>query len=132
MTDPSQRSPASEAHPDIWQMDNSIQECIGHCSGCHNLCVNTIAHCLDLGGEHASRAHIQLLQDCADICAMTANFLLRGSGFHPQLCAVCAEISQRCAEDCERLGPDDEVMRQCATVCRRCADACRNMAGTMM
>jgi hypothetical protein len=120
--------PANPPLPAIRQMDKALQECIGHCSGCHNLCVNTIAHCLDLGGKHAAREHIQLLQDCADICAMAANFMLRGSGYHRQVCGVCAEICQRCAEDCERLGPTDEVMQHCAVLCRRCADACREMA----
>ncbi len=114
--------------PDIRQLDNKLQECIGHCSGCHNLCVNTIAHCLDLGGKHAAREHILLLQDCADICATAADFMLRGSTFHRQTCGVCAEICQRCAEDLERLGPKDEVMKLCAQLCRRCAEACREMS----
>lgn len=120
--------PVNPPLPDIRQMDNALQECIGHCSGCHNLCVNTISHCLDLGGKHAAREHIQLLQDCADICATAANFMLRGSAYHRQICGVCAEICQRCAEDCEQLGPTDEVMQHCALLCRRCADACREMA----
>lgn len=131
MTHPSREATHLDPHPDIRQMDNSIQECIGHCSGCHNLCVNTIAHCLDLGGEHASRAHIGLLQDCADACAMSADFMLRGSEFHPRVCGITAEISERCAGDCERLGLNDEVMRHCATVCRRCAESCRVMAGVV-
>ena len=116
--------------PDIRQMDHALQECIGHCSGCHNLCVNTIAHCLDLGGKHAAREHIGLLQDCADICATTADLMLRGSAYRRQLCGVCAEICQRCAEDCEQLAPTDGVMQQCAVVCRRCSEACREMAQT--
>lgn len=118
-----------EAFPDIRQFDNAMQECIGYCTGCHSLCLNTIAHCLDLGGEHASRAHIGLLMDCADACRMAADLMLRGSDFHPKACGLCAEICDRCAADCDRLGPDDEVMTHCATLCRRCAESCRMMAG---
>ena len=124
--------PGAGAHPDIRRMDNRLQECIGHCSGCHNLCLDTVAHCLDLGGKHASREHVGLLLDCAEICRTSADFMLRGSSFSSQTCALCADVCQRCAEDCERLGPDDEVMQHCAELCRRCAAACRDMAATVM
>ena len=124
--------PGAGAHPDVRQMDNRIQEGIGHCSGCHNLCLDTVAHCLDLGGEYASRAHIGLLLDCARICATTGEFLLRGSPFQGQLCAVCADVCQRCAEACEQLGPDDEVMQHCALLARRCTAACRDLAAATM
>ena len=119
---------AMGAHFDIRRRDHRLQECIGHCSGCANLCQDTVAHCLDLGGAHAAREHIVLLLDCADICRTSANFMLRGSALHTQVCGVCAEVCERCAADCERIGPDDEVMRHCAEVCRRCAESCRAMA----
>jgi hypothetical protein len=119
---------AAGAHPDIRRMDQRMRECIGHCSGCANYCLDTVAHCLDLGGKHAARHHVGLLLDCADICRTSANFMLRGSPFHAMTCGVCAEICDRCAEDCERLDPNDEVMRQCAELCRRCAESCREMA----
>ena len=128
MPNTSQQEPQTGAFLNIRQLDNAAQECIGHCSGCHNICVNTIAHCLDMGGEHANRAHIGLLQDCADACRMSTDLMLRGSTFHPQMCGLCAEICERCAEDCERLGQDDEVMMNCAALCRRCAESCRAMA----
>lgn len=129
MSSPAQPGAESGSFPNIRQLDNAMQECIGHCSGCHNICVNTIAHCLDMGGEHASRAHIGLLQDCADACRMATDLMLRGSVFHPRMCGLCAEICDRCADDCERLGPDDEVMMHCAALCRRCAESCRAMSG---
>jgi hypothetical protein len=124
--------PGAGAHPDIRRMDSRLRECIGHCSGCHNLCMDTVAHCLDLGGKHASREHVGLLLDCADLCRTSADLMLRGSPFHGQVCAVCADVCQRCAEECERLAGDDELMRHCAELCRRCAAACREMAGTLM
>lgn len=131
MSYPSQQEPQSGAFPDIRQLDNALQECIGHCSGCHNLCINAVARCLDLGGEHASRAHIGLLLDCAVACRMVSDLMLRGSAFQAQACGLCAEISERCATECERLGPDDEVMQHCALLCRRSAEACRAMAGVV-
>jgi hypothetical protein len=105
-----------------------MRECINNCTNCHNICMETVMHCLQLGGEHAQAAHIRLLLDCAEICATSANFMLRGSDLHAQTCAVCAEVCERCADECERIGPDDEMMTRCAEMCRRCADSCHRMA----
>lgn len=123
---------AGVMHPDARRLDNRVQECIGACSGCHNLCLDTVAHCLDLGGPHASREHVGLLLDCADLCRTTADVMLRGSARHALVCAVCADVCQQCADECERLGGDDQLMRQCADLCRRCAASCREMVGAAM
>jgi len=111
------------------QISAEMRRCIENCSDCHNVCVETIAHCLELGGKHAEAAHIRLLMDCAEICLTSANYMLRGSELHVRTCAVCAEVCERCAESCEALG-DDPLMKQCAEICRRCAESCRQMAAT--
>ena len=110
-------------------IDQRMRECIQECHHCHDVCMETISHCLQMGGEHAEPRHIQLLLDCAEICQTSANFMLRMSEFHGQTCGVCADVCERCAEDCERFG-DDEMMQQCAEACRRCASSCREMAQT--
>jgi hypothetical protein len=110
------------------QISKEMRECIENCSSCHSVCVETASHCLEMGGPHAAAGHIGLLLDCAQICATSADFMLRGSPFHAQTCGVCAAVCERCAEDCERLAGDDELMRRCAEVCRRCAESCRRMA----
>ena len=109
-----------------------MQHCIEECQNCHNLCTQTITHCLQRGGEHAAPEHIRLLLDCAEICETSANFMLRGSPLHTQTCMVCSHVCTRCAEDCERLGSDDALMRRCAEVCRQCAESCRVMASMTM
>ncbi len=109
-------------------IDQRMRECTQECHHCHDVCMETISHCLQMGGEHADPRHIQLLMDCAEICQTSANFMLRMSEFHGQTCGVCAEVCKRCAEDCERF--DDEMMRQCAEACRSCASSCREMAQT--
>ena len=98
--------------------------------GCHAICVETVTHCLEMGGKHAEAAHIRLLLDCAEICQTSANFMLRGSDLHGRTCGVCAEVCERCAQDCERFG-DDEHMQACAKACRSCAASCRKMASSM-
>lgn len=112
--------------PHTHHTDSEMQRCIENCTACHGVCVETISHCLMLGGEHASANHIRLLMDCAEICQLSANFMLRGSGRHEKTCGVCAEICSDCATECERMGKDDETMRRCAEFCRRCAASCEH------
>ena len=107
-----------------------MQRCIQECLSCHAVCLETVPHCLQMGGEHAQEAHIRLLLDCAEICQTSANFMLRGSELHGRTCAVCAEVCQRCAQDCERF-MDDPMMQACAQACRACAESCRQMATAM-
>jgi len=104
-----------------------MNRCIAECLNCHQICLETISHCLRTGGEHAREERIRLLTDCAEICAVTADFLIRGSAHHAHLCRECAEICTDCAADCDRLGQHVE-MRRCAETCRNCANACRAMA----
>jgi hypothetical protein len=110
------------------QISADMRECISNCTECHAICTETAQHCLGMGGAHAAPEHIGLLLDCAQICATSADFMLRGSALHSRTSGVCAEACQRCAEDCERLAEGDETMLRCAELCRRCAESCRRMA----
>jgi hypothetical protein len=105
-----------------------MQQCIEICSDCHDTCMETIAHCLARGGDHAALAHIRALLDCAQACDASRDFMLRGSDLHAAVCGVCADACERCAESCESFADEDEVMRNCADMCRRCAESCRSMA----
>lgn len=107
----------------------SMQNCIDECQNCHEICVQTVEHCLTKGGKHAAPEHIRTLSDCAEICQTSANFMLRGSEIHPEVCGTCAEVCDLCAASCERIGNED-FMKQCADGCRRCAESCRQMAGS--
>jgi hypothetical protein len=107
-----------------------MRECIQHCTECHNVCVETLDHELRLGGPHAAADHVRLLLDCAQLCATSDDFMLRGSDLSGRVCGVCAEACDRCAADCERLAGDDQLIRRCAEVCRQCAACCRRMAAS--
>lgn len=113
------------------QQSPEMQQCIQLCQECHNICLQTVTHCLHMGGMHVEAAHIRLLLDCAEICQSSANFMLRGSVLHTEICRACAVICERCADDCERFG-DDAEMQHCAQTCRLCAESCRRMAATIM
>jgi hypothetical protein len=113
------------------QMSPEMQECIRVCEQCHDACLTTTRHCLQMGGQHAAPQHITLLLDCAQICTTSADFMLRGSDLHGRVCGVCAEVCERCAEDCERVDPHDQQMQMCAQTCRQCAESCRRMASAV-
>lgn len=105
---------------------SEMKDCIDNCDDCHSICLETVTWCLEQGGEHASPDHVKLLQDCAEICQTSANFMLRQSTHHSLTCRACAEVCERCAEECERM--DGDQMQACAEACRRCAQTCRSMA----
>ena len=114
-------------------ISQETQSCISECLNCHGVCLETIAHCLQMGGKHAEAVHIALLQDCAQICITSADFMLRGSQYHGQTCGVCAAVCEACAQSCDQLseGGANDFMARCAEACRRCAKSCRQMAGSM-
>jgi hypothetical protein len=105
----------------------SMEECITNCLDCHSVCLATISHCLEKGGDHAALDHIRLMQDCSQICITSADFMLRRSPMHLETCRICAVICAMCADDCSRL-VDDETMVMCVETCRRCAQSCAEMA----
>jgi len=103
-----------------------LKKCASECSRCHEVCIETMNHCLKSGGKHVEQKHFTLMIDCAQICATNSDFLLRQSSLHAETCRACAEVCDACADDCEKLG--DEHMKRCATTCRSCAESCRAMS----
>lgn len=96
------------------------------CTECHGSCLSVLAHCLQMGGDHAAPEHVRLLLDCAELCSVTADFMLRGSVFGNSAAELCAAVCRACAADCDRFA-DDAEMRSCAQACRKCADACERV-----
>ena len=103
-----------------------MEHCVENCQDCHRMCSETVTHCLEMGGQHAEPSHIRLLLDCAQICHTSADFMIRTSDLHGEVCGVCASICERGAHECERFSED--FMRICAELCLRCAESCRMMA----
>ena len=115
-------------HLEAEHISQEMQDCITNCSDCHDICLETLTHCLSMGGDHAGLDHQRALFDCAQACDQSRDFMLRGSDLHPQACGLCAEACDRCAESCESVGDGDEQMQRCAKQCRECAESCRAMA----
>lgn len=99
------------------------QRCLRDCLDCYEVCIRTEEHCLEMGGRHVQPEHLRLLRDCAAICRVSADFLLRGSAQAAALCRVGSDICRSCAEDCGHFSGDSE-MKRCAEQCLRCADSC--------
>lgn len=104
-----------------------MSDCVAECEKANRACLETLRDCLERGGAHVAPAHVRLLLDCAEICQMTANFMLRGSAVHGIACGACAKVCERCAESCETISGDSK-MAACAETCRACAKSCREMA----
>lgn len=112
------------------QEHDAMQECIEECLNCHAVCTMTAQHCLVKGGEHADVNVVGVLLDCAELCQVSGNFMLRGSPFHALTCAACAELCRTCEELCRSVAGDDEQMDHCADVCAACGDSCEQMAAS--
>jgi len=109
------------------EMMNSdeVREGIQDSIDCYQTCTETTLRCLTMGGKHAESKHINLLMDCAKICNINADFMLRNSTYYPQTCGICADICDECGDDCDKF--EEDFMKECASTCRRCAEACREM-----
>lgn len=90
---------------------------------CYRTCMTGFAvHCTRVGGHHMAREHLRRMLSCIDLCALTADFLLRHSPHTQELCLLCAEVCQQCATSCQAL--DNPDMHHCARSCEVAAQAC--------
>ena len=117
---------AAHDHPD----QDTLQACIEECLNCHVACTTTAQYCIAQGGALADPDHVGLLLDCAEMCQTSANFMLRGSPYHPITCLACAELCRGCEESCRAVGGEDEQLQLCAEACASCAEHCERMAET--
>lgn len=109
-------------------ISTEMRECIDNCLSCYSICEETKAHCIKLGGRHVEPEHLATLADCARLCEISANFMLRQSELYGEICRICADACDRCAKSCEQVDRNDELMQRCADECRKCAESCRQMA----
>ncbi|MCL4798769.1 MAG: four-helix bundle copper-binding protein [Burkholderiales bacterium] len=111
-----------------------MERCAAACADCHAACLRTaLADGLAAGSARLAPEHFRLLMDCADLCATTADFMLRGSAFHERVGGVCAEVCAACAQSCVQfdLADASQQLQACRAACVRCAKSCREAAGAM-
>lgn len=90
-------------------------ECLRACLACENCC-------LDGNMKQGSR----LCHECAEVCALSLSFMLRGSQFAAEVCALCVKTCRACAAECKKF--DDEMCRACVRACEACAAECEKVA----
>jgi hypothetical protein len=90
---------------------------------CYSICLETFSiHCTKQGGHHMAYEHIRRMLSCIDVCALTADFLLRRFPLTQEVCDLCADVCKQCATSCD--GIDDKNMDACVRVCEAAARAC--------
>lgn len=119
----------SVKQPRLAHFEREMRICIENCIRCHQISLSTLQHCIEMGGKHADPKHLLLMQDCASICATSADFMLRGSNFHELTCQACAEVCAACADECATF-ENDAMMQECAEACRACALSCKAMSAS--
>ncbi|WP_460676022.1 four-helix bundle copper-binding protein [Hymenobacter coalescens] len=92
-------------------------------NACVAACEHCVASCLQEDDVQMMATCIGRCRDCADVCALTARLVARGSEHAQHLLRECAEVCRRCYEECSQH--HDEHCRACADACRRCEEACR-------
>lgn len=74
------------------------------------------------------------LQDCADICTLTAKYLARHSSFSKSIATLCAQICEVCGHHCLHH-PDDRIPYFFDLLAKKIADVeinqCPNQTGTI-
>lgn len=111
-------------------IDSSVQQyqnCIDACTKCMQACEECLSSCLKEPDVQGRIHCINMLRDCIDICALSSQWMSRGSMYAKQLCSLCATICDACAAECSKF--QDTHCQQCANFCRKCAEECRAMAG---
>lgn len=104
-----------------------MDQCIQNCLECYKKCLSAISQILKEKSGHDHRHLIESLQDCAEICQTSANFMIRDSHMHSETCGACAAICEHCADECRKVSGHD-FLKECADACAKCAATCGQMA----
>lgn len=101
-------------------MSKEMQQCIEACRDCQKCCV-----ALETSGGVDSRT-LQTAKDCAEMCQVCSNFVMRESHLATEIRKLCAAACENCATACDKMSRSS-IAKECAAACRRCAQACVNV-----
>lgn len=109
--------------------------CVQACLECGRNCTACADACLAEEMVADLRACIRTNQDCATICAATAEVLTRltanNTDITGSLVEACRIACRVCAEECERHADMHDHCRVCAESCRRCEATCNEMLSVL-
>lgn len=107
-------------------MSDQMHRCIDASLNCHRECEQAMDHALRAGGRMVEREIMSKLMDCAEICHISANMMMRQSLMSHKMAMMCAEACRSAAEACAEFDRDEQ-MRSCGKAAMRCADMCEQM-----
>jgi len=107
-----------------------MMSCAKACSDCQRACDMCSAHCVAMltEGKTQHAKTMQMCNDCAALCAVSAQIVARHGPLLQVTCTACADACNQCAKACD-AHKEDEHMKHCAEQCRLCEKACRTMIG---
>ena len=99
-------------------MHTQNQSLLAALYACISACEHCATACLGEADVKMMVRCIALDRDCADICALTARLIARGSEHGQHLLRECAEICKLCGDECEKHAAHIDHCRACAAACR--------------
>ncbi|MDF2589052.1 MAG: ferredoxin [Anaerocolumna sp.] len=93
---------------------------------CEATCEHMTHSIMMLDDFHDRMAQAVLVNDCAAICGLTANFAARDAIFARHAAALCADICDALGSECIKFS--DEKSVHCADICFACARHCKAFA----
>jgi hypothetical protein len=97
------------------KMIEVLQFCAAQCAHCYDACR------LEKGMDMSTC--MMYVQDCADLCRLTAQLLERKSENADIFLKTTLVMCERGASECAKH-PQMEHCRKCAEACRKCAEMC--------
>jgi hypothetical protein len=89
---------------------------------CSAMCTKNVASFKKKGGKYAEKDRLTLMEDCAAVCKLNADFQNRSSSFSKEINKICSDVCHKCANKCDEL--KDASLKDCIALCRECADSC--------
>ncbi|WP_218059069.1 four-helix bundle copper-binding protein [Orenia metallireducens] len=106
-------------HRDLTRLLTTIQDC-------EMICEDMTSYVMRRPNFQTRIRQLELLRDCADICALTAKYIARDSYFARDIAELCADICMACSRECAKF--PDQPSQHCSRVCYNCAQECERFA----
>jgi hypothetical protein len=104
--------------------DPYAEICVRALRACHDICLRAATvDRLMISGLPVPANHIRSMLDCAEICQVAANFLVRDSDNYVRICYEAAVICRELASMSEKFDNNMNVV----AACNACASACDDL-----
>jgi hypothetical protein len=100
--------------------DERFSSCIDACNAAANVCEWTASLCLQEISTRPSGRCVSFTLDCAEVCRLTANLLLRYSHLTTAMCFACIEACEACVDECGRF--EGVHYERCVARCKGCIE----------